>query len=248
MIFALLKKGLAGLTHGIGALYMSVVKARHERGLRKISQEVAITREKCFDATDAFWLEAMQLRQELEKGGRTYGAEIVNALLFCLVVSRDLACLGEDLLQPKSEWHGNLYARLLALTLVEYTEDLSAMLGRSFRESALALDDAPNAEERLNNLLLKLHCFRREEDKFLRGIRNNTVGHREHDARAQADWISRLDPLKIRDLGGDLDDWTNDFLEYILPMFYKLRSSNASLVEPHNPAAPADQKASLPGR
>lgn len=235
MVYTSLERGLVGLVRGIGMLYIFAMKVLHGRRRRQITKKVAAARKGSFVATDALWQEAMQLRDDFE--ARTYGAEIVNTLQFCLVVSKDLSCLGEDLLQPRSRWHGNLYARLLALTLVEYAEDLSAILGRSFRESALALDDAPNAEERLNNLLVKLHHFRRENDEFLRRIRNNTVGHREHDARAQADWISKLEPLKILALGGELEDWTNDFLEYILPIFDKLRSSPLSstpLAGPYN--------------
>jgi hypothetical protein len=138
---------------------------------------------------------------------------LVNASQYVTLFNYDLRQLLYDMKRAGDSWGGRLYTRLLALTLYECTEDITALLGRPLRDAVTELggDDALNT---LKGLHKRAAVFFEEHRPLLQGIRLQVIGHREHDAAIQISQLEALDLRHIEDLGYEMLRWLNDFYQF----------------------------------
>jgi hypothetical protein len=138
-------------------------------------------------------------------------AEIYRISEFLLIGMCDVSILAYDVIRCQPSWRQNLYARLLALTLVEVTEDLTQILGSPFKNK---LAEAFNRPE-LNDQVKGLSRFLAAHEKELREIRKNVAAHRDHDPAVQLKFITDLDVDSLLDLAREFETHSNGLLRFI---------------------------------
>lgn len=138
---------------------------------------------------------------------------LVNASQYVTLFNYDLRQLLYDIKRAGDTWGGRLYARLLALTLYECTEDITALLGRPLREAVSELG-GPAAMDTLKALHKRAAGFFNENRPLLQTIRLQVIGHREQDAAIQVSQLEALDLKHIEDLGYEMLKWLNDFYRF----------------------------------
>jgi hypothetical protein len=136
---------------------------------------------------------------------------IVNINQFVMLFNYDLNILGYDLLATEQGWRRKLYARLLALLIVEFLEDVGELLGKSFRSKVIAISDKSASIDRLNSILKQLNQLRSKHEKDLRSIRNIAIGHKDKDAKRQVEVINNLDIDGLQSLAIDITNWITSY-------------------------------------
>ena len=109
-----------------------------------------------------------------------------------------------------TQWRKKLYARLLAMTLVECVEDITQLLGKEFRlslDKAIAKNDY---KQKLNPIVKALIEFKKKHECDLRDIRNIAAAHRDQDAARQLSAINKINPKTLQNL-------SLEFVELLLP-------------------------------
>jgi hypothetical protein len=139
---------------------------------------------------------------------------ILNVGQFAAIFNYDLSILRQELLSTESEWRKRLYARLLALTVVEFFEDIGELSGKVYRNEIALLGDQVASIDRLKPVLKQLSQLRAKHEKDLRLIRNIAIGHRDKNAKAQIELINKLDIIGLQDLALDITDWLTSFIEF----------------------------------
>ena len=118
---------------------------------------------------------------------------LININQFVMLFNYDLSVLRQDLFVAEPGWRRKLHARLLALTIVEFLEDVGELLGKSFRTRVAAIGDKTASIDRLNSILKQLNQLRATHEAALRDIRNIAIGHKDKDAKRQFEVINNLD-------------------------------------------------------
>jgi hypothetical protein len=90
-----------------------------------------------------------------------------------------------------------------AVLLYESAEDLTQLLGKRFRDAAIALGASADQQKRLNEASASLNEFWRQHREFLDDIRQALAAHREHDALLYAEKLDALKPLEVMRLAAE---------------------------------------------
>jgi hypothetical protein len=152
-------------------------------------------------------------RAECASANATPRCVLVNASQYVTLFNYDLRQLLYDMQRAGDSWGGRLYARLLALTLYECTEDITALLGRPLREAVSELG-GPAALDTLKGLHKRAAIFFDENRPLLQAIRLQVIGHREQDAAIQVSQLEALDMRHMESLGYEMLKWLNDFYRF----------------------------------
>ncbi|MBI5384319.1 MAG: hypothetical protein HZA90_06485 [Verrucomicrobia bacterium] len=129
---------------------------------------------------------------------------LFDASLFCLIYEADLTVLSRDMTCRSAWWDSRLYARLLAMTMLECVEDIPAVLGKSFRQALTNVVTDRVHLQQISKMTGALSDFRKNHEHELREIRQIAAAHRDHDSRLVASSIERLDLRKLTVLSQEL--------------------------------------------
>jgi hypothetical protein len=152
-------------------------------------------------------------RAQAEARNDLAAVTLINANQFAALFNYDLRQLLFDIGPARDTWGGKLYARTLALTLYECTEDFTSILGRDFR-GALQARGGSEHLARLGELHNWVREFFNAHRVLLQGIRLQVIGHREHDASQQLARLEAIDVRQIEELGYEMLRWLNEFIGF----------------------------------
>jgi hypothetical protein len=158
--------------------------------------------------TDALLQGALTL-SKLERAGRTRDIRIANISLFTVLFNFDLRQLLHDVSQQRGTWAAKLYARMLALTMYECAEDFTELLGKDFRRLVTDVGD-DDLLATLSSLHSRIRTFFDTNRQYLKAIRTEIVGHRDHQAAVQLQRLRDTKVAELEKLGYDLLRWVND--------------------------------------
>ena len=138
---------------------------------------------------------------------------LFDASLFCLLFDADLTVLCRDMSCRSNWWESRLYARLLAMTMLECVEDVPQVLGKSFRNALNKLAPQSQHLTALCTVSKTLSDFRKNHEGRLRPIRQIMAAHRDHDPNLIVSSVTNLDLGALIKLAGDLNDALSKFSE-----------------------------------
>lgn len=147
---------------------------------------------------------------------------IININQFVIIFAYDLSVLMPDLLITEAGWRRKLHARLLALSISEFFEDITELLGKNFRNKVELLGDKLISFDRLNAIMKQLNQLRLKHEKDLRSIRNIAIGHRDKDAKTQLDLINNLDVEGLQFLAKDVMEWLKSIIKFLTGVINKI--------------------------
>ncbi len=146
----------------------------------------------------------------LRNRGWTTHATLWNLCLYLNTAAHDLSILVEDLAFERDNWRRRLVARNLAVLAYESTEDMQALLGKTFRESLEKLGVLSRFETRLRDARKPLDAFWKEHQASLKQVRVTSVAHREHDGLAMLNTVESIDIDDSLSIGLALGKILND--------------------------------------
>ena len=174
---------------------------------RKLRSSIDKKEETILDALESI----SSTREKAEKIRFTHAAQLYNASQFCLICELDLSILIVSLTLADTQWRKKLYARLLAMTLVESVEDIAQLLGKRFRENLDKAMTSGDYKQKLNPIVKNLTEFKKKHERALRDIRNIAAAHRDQDAKHQLATINKVDPKVLTNLSFEFVDLLSPF-------------------------------------
>ena len=166
-------------------------------------------------------------KQRAKKIQFDHVAGLYNASQFCMICELDLSILHFDLYMANTPWRKKLYARLLAMTLVECVEDITQLLGKEFRQNLDKAITKNDYKQKLNPIVKALTEFKKKHERNFRDIRNIAVAHRDQNAERQLVTINKIDPKMLGNLSlefmGLLLPFTTMMTEFMNDMSAELK-------------------------
>ena len=161
-----------------------------------------------------------QFRQLVNNRGYDDLAVICNVLQFVSIFQHDFSVTLYEFLTAKNDWQTRFQARVAALLIVEFAEDIGHLIGRELRPEIQAFITNENHDE-LRLVCRSLSKLRDKHDLQLRGLRNIAIGHRDLDAALQIDAISKIDSQRFVNLFHEIMVWNHSLLQYLAGLLIK---------------------------
>jgi hypothetical protein len=152
-----------------------------------------------------------ETRAKLTKYNMPDVLELYDVSQFCIMYAADLTVLTRDMACHQDWWESRLYARLLAMTMLECAEDLPAVLGKKFRDSLAVVVPDDRHRERLSKITSDLSDFRKRHERELRDIRRIAAAHRDHNPSLVISLIEQLDTQALLSMAGELQELQTEF-------------------------------------
>jgi hypothetical protein len=142
-----------------------------------------------------------------------------NLCIFSDIISIDLIILLEKIRLSNREQEKKLYARVVALTIVDYLDNISVLIGRDCL-SELKNNNMTEFLDEFKSLHKKFSTFKKDNDRILRDIRNNTIAHKSRDALKLNNHIKTLEVEKIYSFGIELKGYSKEFIDLSTKVIY----------------------------
>jgi len=167
------------------------------------------------------------LRRIAEKQGNNHLANLANALQYSFAIQRDLCILRTDVITERDRWRRNLYARNLAILLVDFLDRIDKVLGKDFKShiEAAAGSHAPELLTKYHDVRKGLDDICEQYKKQLRQIRNTAAAHREPHANVQLESIDNVDETAIIVVAQAVQMWQWLILSFWRGLVQKLFAS-----------------------
>jgi hypothetical protein len=161
------------------------------------------------------------LQARCEEAGRvgsaSYGG-LYNVGLFVALLEQELSAFSEAIYFARSNWHRQFHARALAVLLYEGAEDLPELLGKEYRLWLKEVEADPSLVSALNSIHSKLTGFRKQHGQFLGEVRNHVGAHREHNALAQLELMSRFSAIDIYRLAAEFTEPLRELVDFYMQL------------------------------
>ena len=136
----------------------------------------------------------------------------LNLCIFSSIVDIDLTLLLERIPLSSRIQEKNLNARVIAVTIVDYIENINFLIGKDCLKE-LQLNNMNHFIEEFKALNKRFSMFRKTNDVYLRDIRNNTMAHKSKDALTLKRAIDRVDPERIFSHGLEVKGFGDEFVK-----------------------------------
>ena len=134
---------------------------------------------------------------------------VEHAMAYALLYNRDLSCILEDLDDPPSTAHRNLYSRLVVLLADECFVKMPILTGRDLRIAFETWEATAEHRSALSECGKQFRLLKKADAKWIGDLRDNVIGHRDLAVAKQWRLMQELDVERIHQLSLGLLAWTN---------------------------------------
>lgn len=134
----------------------------------------------------------------------------LNLCIFSDIVNIDLTILLEKIRLAERLQEKKLYARVIAVVVIDYLDNISVLIGSNCLKE-LKSNNMLEFIEEFKYIHKKFSLFKKENEKILREIRNNTIAHKCKDALKLNQHINDIDVEKLYNFGLELKIYSTEF-------------------------------------
>lgn len=142
-----------------------------------------------------------------------------NLCIFSSIVDIDLTILLEKVSLAKREQEKKLYVRVIALTIVDYLDNISVLIGRDCL-AELKNNNMTEFLDEFKSIHRNFSTFKKNNERVLRDIRNNTIAHKSKDALKLNELIRNIEIEIIYNFGIELKKYSKDFIDLSTKIIY----------------------------
>lgn len=125
--------------------------------------------------------------------------EFYNVVIYSSVVYNDMSILIDSYLNSNSKTQKNLFGRLLCMTIIEFLDDINALIGKSLRKE-LEINNMIEFIDELKVINKEFASIKKENNSQLRMIRNNSAAHKTKKAKDLIDFTKGIPFKNLEDL------------------------------------------------
>ncbi len=148
---------------------------------------------------------------------------LYNLSLYSALGNLDLLILLKNVLRAKRKYEKALFARLLALTIIEYMDDINPLIGHDLLNE---LNNNNLSEFTINfkSINKRYSTIKKNNERLLRQIRNTTAAHKSTDSLKLINYIEQLNIPQIISLGIEIIKIMNDLTNETIKLITKINS------------------------
>lgn len=147
--------------------------------------------------------------------------KLLSVSLQSAVVNADLMLLTERLRISKRPFEKPLYARIAAMTLIEYLKDINSYLGYDLI-GELNKNSYKQYIPTIKEINKNFSDIRKEHEHLLTVIRNNISAHKTKDALSLVNYIFSLDPEEIFTLSLEVININTKLSDVTTKIYHKM--------------------------
>lgn len=163
--------------------------------------------------------ELCKILADFKKNKYTKHDSFFNLCIFSAVVDMDLTILLGKVRLANRDQEKKLFARVIALTIVDYLDNISVLIGRDCLTELKSNNMAEFLDE-FKSIHKKFSIFKKENERVLRDIRNNTIAHKSKDALKLNTSINNIIVEDIYNFGLELIIYTKEFIDLSNKIIY----------------------------
>lgn len=183
-----------------------------KRNLKKTRQKLKLTIDRNIRDSQISIDNFSQMLTDFKKYNYTKHDSFLNLCIFSDVVEIDLTLLLEKYQFAERKQEKKLYARVIAIVILDYLDNIGVLIG----SNCLAELKRNNMIEFMDEFKLihkNFSAFRKENERLLREIRNNTIAHKTKDALLLSQQINSLNEDEIYKFGLQFKMFNKEFIE-----------------------------------
>lgn len=180
--------------------------------LQKLRKEAKIAIDKNISDSQNSINEFTQILIDFKKHNYTKHDSFLNLCIFSDVVEIDLTLLVEKFRFAERTHEKKLYARVMVIVILDYLDNIGVLIGNN----CLAELKRNNMLEFIDEFKLihkKFSAFKKQNERFLREIRNNTIAHKTKDALMLSKQINDLNEQEIYEFSMQFKVYIKDFVD-----------------------------------
>jgi len=191
----------------------------NERKLAKAKIELSTVLQQNIDDSENSIKEFSTMIADFRKHKYHRHDAFLNLCVFSSIVEIDLTLLLERIQLSSRIQEKKLYARVIAVTIVDYIENINVLIGKDCIKE-LQLNHMDHFIDEFKALNKRFSMFRKANDFYLRDIRNNTLAHKCKDALTLKRAIDRVDPDEIFSQGMEVKAFGDEFVKISTKVLY----------------------------
>ena len=142
-----------------------------------------------------------------------------NLCIFSDIINIDLTILLEKVRLANRDQEKKLYARIIALTIIDYLDNINVLLGHDCL-AELKNNNMTEFLDEFKSIHKKFSVFKKDNDRVLRDIRNTTIAHKSKDALKLNSHINGLNVEDIYNFGLELKINSKEFIDLSTKVIY----------------------------
>lgn len=185
---------------------------KDKREIKKLRKKVKLAIDKNISDSQNSIDEISQILVDFKKHNYTKHASFLNLCIFSDVVEIDLTLLVEKFRFAKRKQERKLYARVMAIVILDYLDNIGVLIG----SNCLAELKRNNMLEFIDEFKLihkNFSAFKKENERLLREIRNNTIAHKTKDALVLSEQINDLNEDEIYEFSIQFKAYIKEFVD-----------------------------------
>lgn len=146
---------------------------------------------------------------------------LYNSSIYISIFDMDISVLSEKYILAKREYEKKLFSRIIALTIIEFLDDINPLLGRDLSRQLNEFKQEKYVKP-VREITKKFAKYKNENEEFLRAIRNNTIAHKNKNALQLHKFITEVDSKRIYNLAIELKKITTEFNNLSTKIIYSI--------------------------
>ncbi len=156
--------------------------------------------------------EISQIFRDFKKYKYNKHDSFLNLCIFSDIINIDITLLLENIRLSKREQEKKLYSRVLATTIVDYLENINSLIGKDCLQE-LNNNNMIEFVVEFKRINKNFSNFRKENERILRDIRNNTLAHKSKDALILNEKIQNINIKEIYNFGIQMKFYSKEFVD-----------------------------------
>lgn len=180
--------------------------------LENVKKKLVVEIDKHINSSQQSIDDVSQILSDFKKHKYTKHDSFFNLCIFSDIIDIDLTILLEKFRLANRIQEKKLYARVIALTIVDYLDNIGVLIGRDCLNE-LKTNNMIEFLDDFKSIHKKFSAFKKNNEKVLRDIRNNTIAHKSKDALKLNTYINNLNGEDVYNFGLELKTYTKEFID-----------------------------------
>lgn len=163
--------------------------------------------------------DSVQILTDFRKHKYSKHDSFFNLCIFSDIAQIDLTLLVEKYRLAERIQERKLYARVMAIVILDYLDNIGVLIGTNCL-AELKRNNMLNFIDEFKAVHKKFSVFKRENEKLLREIRNNTIAHKTKDALLLNQKIEEIDNDNIYEFSIEFKIYIQEFVDLSTKVIY----------------------------
>jgi len=199
---------------------LSKYKEKREKNqLTKIQNQLIIAINQNIEDSQRSINDFVQILKDFKEKNYSKHDSFFNLCIFSDIAQIDLTLLVEKYRLAQRIQERKLYARVMSIVILDYLDNIGILIGTNCL-AELKRNNMHNFMDKFKVVHKNFSTFKKENEKMLREIRNNTIAHKTKDALVLSQQINELNSDSIYEFSIQFNNYIQDFVNLSTKVIY----------------------------